>query len=345
MVEDGDEMAKESAHFDVNQDEIIVLPTPEEVLSSKPFPKGARVLARFPKTSTFYDATVVKRVEHHKKLPEYCVRFDDDERDATGEIRVVKVVADEAAQSSSPLATRSPDPTQSRSLRNMLANLAQKTVQRAGAARSFHAAAAASTAYKLPDLAYDFGALEPAISGQIMEIHYTKHHQTYVTNLNATLEKYAEAEAKQDVASMIALQGALKFNGGGHVNHTLFWENLAPPSQGGGGEPTGDLAAAIDAKWGSFDAFKKEMNATTAAVQGSGWGWLAYDPAAKGLRIVTCANQDPCSTTGCKPLLGIDVWEHAYYLDYKNVRPDYLNAIWDVVNFDTVAKRLAAAQQ
>ena len=200
---------------------------------------------------------------------------------------------------------------------------------------------ASGQSFKLPDMKYDFGALEPSISAKIMEIHYTKHHQTYVNNLNVALEQYADAQAKGDMAKMIALQGAIKFNGGGHVNHTLFWENLGP---GKGGAPTGDIGNAITAKWGSFDAFKKEFNATTAAVQGSGWGWLSYDPKNKGLAIVTCANQDPCSTTGTVPLLGIDVWEHAYYLDYKNVRPDYLNAIWNVVNWDTVAARYAAAK-
>mmetsp|Transcript_21388 Transcript_21388/g.37861 ORF Transcript_21388/g.37861 Transcript_21388/m.37861 type:complete len:224 (+) Transcript_21388:273-944(+) len=223
----------------------------------------------------------------------------------------------------------------------MLARIANpaRTLVAASGKRQFSAAASGS--FKLPDLQYDFGALEPSISAQIMEIHYTKHHQTYITNLNASLEQYEDAQAKGDVAKMIALQGAIKFNGGGHVNHTLFWENLAPNA---GGEPEGDLANAITSKWGSFDAFKKDMSATTAAVQGSGWGWLAFDPKAKDVKIVTCANQDPCSTTGCVPLLGIDVWEHAYYLDYKNVRPDYLNAIWDVVNWDTVAARYSAAK-
>jgi len=209
------------------------------------------------------------------------------------------------------------------------------------AGRSFSAAAAIS--YSLPSLAFDYAELEPSVSARIMEIHHSKHHQTYVTNLNASLEKYAAAEAKKDIATCIALQGAIKFNGGGHVNHTLFWENLAPKSKGGGGSPSGELGKAIDAKWGNFDNFKSTMSATTAAVQGSGWGWLGYDPAEKGLKIVTCANQDPCSTTGCVPLLGIDVWEHAYYLDYVNVRPDYLKAIWDVVDFKTVESRFAAA--
>mmetsp|Transcript_11897 Transcript_11897/g.14811 ORF Transcript_11897/g.14811 Transcript_11897/m.14811 type:complete len:229 (+) Transcript_11897:160-846(+) len=201
-----------------------------------------------------------------------------------------------------------------------------------------------SQTFTLPDLAYDYAELEPSISATIMNIHHTKHHQTYITNLNTSLEKYADAEAKGDIAAMIALQSAIKFNGGGHVNHTLFWENLAPNGKGGGENPTGDLANAINGKWGSFDAFKSEFNATTAGVQGSGWGWLAYDPKAKDICIVTCGNQDPCSTTGTVPLLGIDVWEHAYYLDYKNVRPDYLNAIYDVLNWNVAGKRYAKAK-
>merc|ERR1719453_1770938 len=202
-----------------------------------------------------------------------------------------------------------------------------------------------STPASLPDLGYDYGELEPAISGQIMEIHHSKHHQTYVTNLNNVLDQYSDAEARNDVAAMIALQPAIKFNGGGHVNHSIFWTNLAPPGKGGGGEPSGELADLINAEFGSFDAFKTKFNATTAAVQGSGWGWLAYDQASGRVAITTCANQDPCSTTGLVPLLGVDVWEHAYYLQYKNVRPDYLNAIWNVVNFDNVAARLAEAKK
>ena len=162
--------------------------------------------------------------------------------------------------------------------------------------------------YTLPSLDYDYGELAPAVSAEIMELHHSKHHNTYVANLNASLEKHAAAEAAGDVATMVALQPAIKFNGGGHVNHSIFWTNLAPPSKGGGGEPEGDLAAAIDKKWGSFAAMQAEMGATTAAIQGSGWGWLSYDPAAKDLAIVTCANQDPCSTTGTVPLLGIDIW-------------------------------------
>jgi len=196
-------------------------------------------------------------------------------------------------------------------------------------------------AYTLPDLAYAHGELEPFISGEIMTLHHTKHHNTYVTNFNVTLEKYADAEAKGDATTMIALQGALKFNGGGHINHSIFWTNMAPPSAGGGGEPTGDLAAAITESFGSFDAFKTQFAAQSVAVQGSGWGWLGLNKATGKLEIATCANQDPLTTL--VPLLGVDVWEHAYYLQYKNVRPDYLKAFWEVANWSNVAERYAAA--
>ena len=202
----------------------------------------------------------------------------------------------------------------------------------------------AFTQATLPDLPYGYGELEDAISGQIMEIHHSKHHNTYVTNFNAAMEQYQEAEAKNDVAKMIQLQGAIKFNGGGHVNHSIFWTNLAPPSQGGGAPPTGELLDMIEGKWGSLENFQTTFSATTAAVQGSGWGWLGYNQGSKSLEIVTCANQDPCSTTGTVPLLGVDVWEHAYYLDYKNVRPDYLKAIWKVVNWGNVTERFNAAK-
>ncbi len=166
-----------------------------------------------------------------------------------------------------------------------------------------------------------------------------------MTNLNASLDKYAAASAKGDVAEMIALQQAIRFNGGGHVNHSIFWANLAPPSAGGGGEPAGELAAAVTARFGSFAALKTAMNAAGAGVQGSGWAWLGYNKARGSLEVVACANQDPLSTVGLVPLLGIDVWEHAYYLQYKNVRPDYLNAIWNVINWSDVASRFAAAKK
>lgn len=202
----------------------------------------------------------------------------------------------------------------------------------------------AGSSYTLPDLPYSYDALEPVISAEIMTIHHSKHHATYVTNLNACLEKYAEAEAKKDVAAMVGLQGAIKFNGGGHVNHSIFWTNLAPTSCGGGEPPSGDLLSAIDKSFGSVDSLIATMSAQSVAVQGSGWGWLGYDKASDSLKIATCANQDPLSTTGLVPLLGIDVWEHAYYLQYKNVRPEYLKKIWEVVSWSNVAQRYAAAK-
>ena len=162
--------------------------------------------------------------------------------------------------------------------------------------------------YELPKLPYDFGALEPVISWQIMELHYTKHHQAYVNNLNAALEKYQEAESKNDVAAMIALQQAIKFNGGGHVNHSIFWTNLVP---GGSKAPSGDLLKALNARFGSVDGFIEKLSTMTVAIQGSGWGWLGYDKSKSELVITACANQDPLSTQGYVPLLGIDVWEHA----------------------------------
>lgn len=199
--------------------------------------------------------------------------------------------------------------------------------------------------YKLPEMPYDFNALEPVISGQIMEIHYTKHHNAYVTNLNAALEKYSEAESKNDIAAMIALQQAIKFNGGGHVNHSIFWTNLAPTSKGGGTPPSGDLAKTIAQEFGSLDAFIEKFSAQTVAIQGSGWGWLGFDKGKKRLTIAACANQDPLSTQNLIPLLGVDVWEHAYYLQYKNVRADYVKNIWKVVNWKNIEERYAQAQK
>ncbi|CAN0222602.1 superoxide dismutase [Mn], mitochondrial [Lethenteron reissneri] len=197
--------------------------------------------------------------------------------------------------------------------------------------------------HTLPDLPYDYGALEPHINANIMQLHHSKHHATYVNNLNVAEQKLAEAAAKGDVTAEIALQPAIKFNGGGHINHSIFWTNLSP---NGGGAPTGDLQKAIEADFGSFTKLQEKMSAASVAVQGSGWGWLGYDKETGRLRIAACANQDPLqATTGLIPLLGIDVWEHAYYLQYKNVRPDYLKAIWNVVNWTNVAERLAAAKK
>jgi len=196
--------------------------------------------------------------------------------------------------------------------------------------------------HTLPDLPYDFNALEPAISADIMKLHHQKHHAAYVTNLNVAEEKLAEATHKGDIKTIIALQPALKFNGGGHINHSIFWTNLSPK---GGGEPNGALLSQIKKDFGSVDEMKAALTAASVGVQGSGWGWLAVCKTSKRLKVITCANQDPLEpTTGLVPLLGIDVWEHAYYLQYKNVRADYVKQLWNVVNWANVAERLANAK-
>lgn len=201
---------------------------------------------------------------------------------------------------------------------------------------------AARLKHSLPDLPYDYNALEPFISADIMKLHHSKHHATYVNNLNVAEEKLEEAKAKGDVSSIIALAPALKFNGGGHINHSIFWQNMSP---NGGGEPSGDLLAAIKRDFGSFSNLQTQLSASTVAVQGSGWGWLGYNPTTDRLQIAACANQDPLqATTGLVPLFGIDVWEHAYYLQYKNVRPDYVKAIWNVVNWADVTERFTNAR-
>lgn len=201
---------------------------------------------------------------------------------------------------------------------------------------------AEETSYQLPKLPYDFNALEPVISAEIMELHYSKHHKGYVTNLNAALEKYHEAETKNNVPEMIALQSAIKFNGGGHINHSIFWTILAPKGKGGEG-PGKELLDMIIRDFESFEKFKETFNKTTAAIQGSGWGWLGYCKVNKRLEIATCANQDPLSTQGLTPIFGVDVWEHAYYLQYKNVRLDYVKAIWDIFNWKHIDERFAKA--
>lgn len=183
----------------------------------------------------------------------------------------------------------------------------------------------------LPDLPYAFSALEPVLDGAIMEIHHQKHHKAYVTNFNAAQEKYAEAENKGDYQTMIAMQPALKFNGGGHVNHAMFWKCLTAPKDYV--LPEGELLKMIERDFGSLSAMQDKFTASTVAVQGSGWGWLGFNKATGKLALTTTANQDPCITTGLTPLLGIDVWEHAYYLQYKNLRPDYVKNIWKIINW------------
>lgn len=196
------------------------------------------------------------------------------------------------------------------------------------------------TSYQLPELPYDFNALEPVISAEIMELHYSKHHKAYVTNLNAALEKYHEAETKNDVSQMISLQAAIKFNGGGHINHSIFWTILASPSKITHDAPGGELAKMIARDFGSFEQFKEKLTNAAIGIQGSGWGWLGFNKGLKRLEIATCANQDPLSAQGLIPLLGIDVWEHAYYLQYKNERKKYVEAIWKIFNWKQVEERI-----
>lgn len=193
--------------------------------------------------------------------------------------------------------------------------------------------------YQLPQLPYSLDALEPVISADIMNLHYNKHHAAYVANLNKALEQYEEAEKKNDLSALIALQKAIKFNGGGHVNHSIFWTNLAPKNSGGGKAPEGELSNHINKCFGSLDKLIEQMSAKAVAIQGSGWAWLGWNKAKGALEIATCDNQDPLSTLGFTPLLGIDVWEHAYYLQYKNVRADYVKAIWSIVNWKNVEER------
>jgi len=202
--------------------------------------------------------------------------------------------------------------------------------------------AAARQKHTLPDLPYDYAELEPAISGRIMELHHTKHHQTYVNMLNEAEEKYAVAAKDNNVQAQINLQALLKFHGGGHINHTLFWENLAPKKNGGGDPPTGELATAINENWGNFGNFKKTFNAYLAGIQGSGWTWLVKDKETNKLQIISLPNQDPV-VGKYQPIVGIDAWEHAYYLQYENRKAEYFGAVWNVINWKTASKRYGGA--
>lgn len=200
-----------------------------------------------------------------------------------------------------------------------------------------------SQVFELPPLPYDFNALEPFISAEIMTLHYTKHHQAYVNNLNKALEQFADASAKQDIGAITALLSAIKFNGGGHANHSIFWTNLSPKNKVGGVPPEGALAENINTEFGSLQHLIDLMSAKAVALQGSGWVWLGFDKSLNRLTLEACDNQDPLSIKGLVPLLGIDVWEHAYYLQYKNVRADYVKAIWNIINWKNVAERFEKA--
>ena len=194
--------------------------------------------------------------------------------------------------------------------------------------------------YTLPELGYDYGALAPSISGQIMELHHSKHHQAYVTGANAALAALAEARDSGNLANVNKLEKDLAFNLGVHVNHSIFWTNLSPD---GGDKPTGDLASAIDDQFGSFDKFVAHFTAVALGVQGSGWAILGYDSIGKNLSVFQLFDQQGNIPLGLVPLLTLDVWEHAYYLDYKNVRADYVKAFWNIVNWANVQERYTAA--
>ena len=196
--------------------------------------------------------------------------------------------------------------------------------------------------YTLPDLPYDFAALEPHISGKIMELHHDKHHATYVAGANTALEGLAEARESGNLANVNKLEKDLAFNLGGHVNHSIFWTNLSPD---GGDKPTGDLASAIDDEFGSFDKFTAHFTATAMGVQGSGWAVLAWDSIGQRLIIVQFFDQQGNLPAGIVPILMLDVWEHAYYLDYKNVRADYVKAFWNIANWDNAQKRFTVARE
>lgn len=199
--------------------------------------------------------------------------------------------------------------------------------------------------YTLPDLPYAYDALEPYFDEETMHLHHDKHHNTYVTNLNAAIEKHPELGEKT-VEELLAdfssvpedIQTAVRNNGGGHANHTFFWEILGPNA---GGEPTGAIKKAIDEAFGSFEDFKEEFKTAATGRFGSGWAWLVVKDGK--LAITSTANQDSPLMDGQTPVLGLDVWEHAYYLKYKNVRPDYINAFWSVVNWDKVNEYFAKA--
>ncbi|MCK9877469.1 superoxide dismutase [Frankia sp. AgPm24] len=195
--------------------------------------------------------------------------------------------------------------------------------------------------YTLPDLKYDYGALEPSISGQIVELHHDKHHATYVKAANDTLDKIAEARDKGDFGAIVGLEKTLAFNLSGHILHSIYWENLSPD---GGDKPDGALGEAIATDFGSFDAFKAQLTAATTTVQGSGWGVLAYDPTGDRLLVEQVYDHQSNVGIGNPALLVFDAWEHAWYLQYKNVKVDYAAALWNIVNWADVSARYAKAK-
>jgi len=194
--------------------------------------------------------------------------------------------------------------------------------------------------YTLPDLNYDYAALEPHISARIMELHHSKHHQAYVTGANAALAAMEEARATENFGNLPKLQKDLAFNLGGHVNHSIFWKNLSAE----GGEASGELLAAIVEYFGSYEAFTKHFTAAAMGIQGSGWAYLAWDSLGNRLVIGQLYDQQGNLAMGNIPLLMLDMWEHAFYLDYQNVKADYVKAFWNIINWDDVAKRFESVK-
>jgi superoxide dismutase, Fe-Mn family len=195
--------------------------------------------------------------------------------------------------------------------------------------------------YTLPDLPYDYAALEPHYSGQILELHHDKHHAAYVSGANTTLEKLADARGKGEFGAIVGLEKTLAFNISGHVLHSIFWKNLSPD---GGDKPGGNLASAIDEHFGSFDAFQAQLTQATTTIQGSGWGVLAWEPLGQRLLVEQVYDHQGNVGNGSVPLLVFDAWEHAFYLQYKNVKADFVSALWKIVNWDDVGGRFAQAQ-
>ncbi|MDS1269571.1 superoxide dismutase [Lipingzhangella sp. LS1_29] len=199
-----------------------------------------------------------------------------------------------------------------------------------------------SAPYSLPDLPYDYGALEPHISGKIMELHHDKHHATYVKGANDALEQLAEAREKNSLGTVTKLEKDLAFHLAGHVNHSVFWPNMSPD---GGDKPQGELAAAIDNFFGSFDAFRAHFSAVATSIQGSGWAILAWDTLGQRLNVHQLYDHQNNLSVGLYPLLMLDMWEHAFYLDYQNVKGDYVQAWWNVVNWADVQRRFEEARK
>jgi Fe-Mn family superoxide dismutase len=196
--------------------------------------------------------------------------------------------------------------------------------------------------YTLPDLLYDYAALEPHISAKIMELHHDKHHATYVAGANAALSSLAEARDSGDLTNVNKLEKDLAFNLGGHVNHSIFWTNLSPD---GGDKPTGELDSALSEFFGTFDKFAAHFSAAASGIQGSGWAVLSWDPIGQRLIVQQLFDQQGNTAMGTIPLLQLDMWEHAFYLDYLNVKADYVKAFWNIVNWDNVQKRFAVARE